>query len=126
MQSCRIAVLLRFSSRTMKESWGGIGPSAQVCTRSIQLRQYKRTIIARSRLRQGFNELIDFARGVVEMWGDPKAISMRRCDDVSLFQMSVEAHCRLALARFNTNNLRLLTRRARAHNLVVPGSESLA
>ncbi len=44
-------------------------------------------------LRQRFDELVDFGRGVVEMRSYPQSLVARSSDDVSLSQLNVEVHC---------------------------------
>ena len=53
---------------------------SQSCTSSIQTQQYKRTIIARSWKR--LDQAVNFSGCVVEMRGEPEAITARCSDDV--------------------------------------------
>jgi hypothetical protein len=59
-------------------------------TRSVQHTPYNRTIIARSR--QRIDELVDVVEGVVEVRGDPKAITSWCGDDFLAFEIGVETH----------------------------------
>ena len=77
-------------------------------------------------LRQRFNELVDFCGGVIKMRGDPEAITARCGDDVSLIEVAIKRHRRKTATMANTNNLRLLTGRSRAHDVIVLIRETFA
>ena len=77
-------------------------PKWQDCTEAntqpvtLVQRQYKPDSTPnyyRSFLWKRFDELIDFALGVVQVRGDPEAITTRRRDDISRGQVRIERHC---------------------------------
>ena len=77
-------------------------------------------------LRKRFNELLDLCGGVIKMWGDPKAITARRGDDVPGIQVVIQRHGRQTREMANTNNLRLLTGCPRTYDLVLLPAQTFA
>src|SRR6185295_10888592 len=64
-----------------------------------------------------FDQLIDFSGCVVEMRGDPEAITAWGGDDIFRVELVIERHRGQTIRRANADYLRLFRRRPGAHDL---------